>query len=588
MASSGSFNTNSYDGRHVQFSWSVSSQSVANNTTTISWSISAVGGSSSWYKSNPTSVYINGSRVYYNGTRVKQYKGTIASGSYTIGHNSEGNASFSASVQSAIYSASTNCTGSGSWSLPQIARASQPSCITWPNTTNNVGNIGSTITIHMNRHSDKFTHTVRYSFNGLSGTISTNVTNNCKWTIPTSFYAKIPNTNSGTGTIYADTYNGSTLIGTKSVNFTCNVSNSNPTIGGIRFFDGNDKTVAITENNQIIIRNNSNLRYEIDNINAQNSATLKSYSVTVNGTTKRGDLLQVSHIGGIEQTFGIINSSSNVTATITITDSRGNKSTYTKKITVVDWVQPSAIINCQRENNFYSTTNLKVDGSISSINDKNEMTIQYQYKKTTDNEYSSLFTIQDKTQTSFDIDNEFSWDIRVIVSDLLGSTTYNLFVDKGIPIVYFDRLLSSMGLNCFPKDEKSFFLNSKNVYKSLFYSVGEVVSLDVEVYCGGTLTNNQADIKLTIFLPKSLYDVESITINELALNIRYDGGYTLTDRFVDGGYDVIGDSTINVKYDISKSLNALTIYLNKKSGTFNGKNNTAQAIEVDKLKFTCN
>ena len=134
MANGGSFNTGSYDGRHVQFSWNVSSQNVANNTTTISWSISAVGGNSSWYRSNPTSVYINGTRVYYNGTRVQQYKGTIASGSYTIGHNSEGNASFSASVQSAIYSTSVNCTGSGSWNLPQIARASQPSCITWPNT----------------------------------------------------------------------------------------------------------------------------------------------------------------------------------------------------------------------------------------------------------------------------------------------------------------------------------------------------------------------------------------------------------------------------------------------------------------------
>ena len=303
---------------------------------------------------------------------------------------------------------------------------------------------------------------------------------------------------------------------------------------------------------------------------------------------KSGDLLQVSHVGGVEQTFGIINSSSNVTATVTVTDSRGNKSTYTKKITVVDWVQPSAIINCQRENNFYSTTNLKVDGSISSINDKNEMTIQYQYKKTTDTDYSALQAIQNNEQTSFDIDNAFAWDIRVIVSDLLGSTTYNLFVDKGIPIVYFDRLLSSMGLNCFPSEEKSFFLNSKNVYKSLFYSAGEVVSLDVEVYCCGTLTNNQADLKFTIFLPKSLYDVESITINELALNVRYDGGYTLTNGFVDGGYDVLSDSTINVKYDISKSLNALTIYLDKKSGTFNGKNNTAQAVEVDKLQFTCN
>lgn len=458
MASNGSFNTNSYDGRHVQFSWNVASQSVANNNTTINWSISAVGGSSSWYRSNPTSVYINGNCVYYNGTRVQQYKGTIASGSYTIGHNSEGNASFSASVSSAIYSASVNCNGSGSWGLPQIARASQPSCITWPNTTENIGDIGSTITIHMNRHSDKFTHTVRYSFYDLNGTIATNVASNCTWTIPESFYSKIPNANSSWGTIYADTYNGSTKIGTKSVKFTCNVSNANPTINKIDYYDSNQKTSDITEDNQIIIRNNSNLEFKLTNLTALKYATLSKVEVLLNGITKSATLSGSSVPSQIIN-FGIVNSSSNFTASISVIDSRGNKTSYSKDITIVDWVQPSAIINCQRENNFYSATHLTVDGSISSINGKNVIKIQYQYKKTTDTNYSTLKTIQDNTQTSFDIDNKYSWDIRVIVSDLIGSTTYNLFVDKGIPIVYFDRLLSSMGVNCFPKYNNSLEVN---------------------------------------------------------------------------------------------------------------------------------
>lgn len=469
MASNGSFNTGSYHGRYVQFNWSVASQSVTNNNTTIKWSISAVGGSSSWYRSNPTSVYINGNRVYYNGTRVQQYKGTIASGSYTIGHNSEGNASFSASVQSAIYSTSTNCTGSGSWNLPQIARASQPSCITWPNTTEDVGNIGDTITIHMNRHSDKFTHTVRYSFYDLNETIATKVENNCKWKIPESFYSKIPNLNSSWGTIYVDTYNDSTKIGTKSVKFTCHVSDANPTIGSIEYYDENQKTVAITEDEQIIIRNNSNIVFMLTNLTAIKSATLSKLEITLNGVVKIEELSgqQTSLKTGIP---GAVNSSSNLTASIVVTDSRGNSTTYTKDVIVWDWVQPSAIINCQRENNFYSTTNLTVDGNISSLNDKNAMTIQYQYKKTTDTDYSSLKTIQENTQTSFDIDNNYSWNVRVIVSDKLASTSYNLFVDKGVPIVYFDRLLSSMGVNCFPKDDNSLEVNGVCLSGQVLYN----------------------------------------------------------------------------------------------------------------------
>lgn len=469
MASNGSFNTNSYDGRHVQFSWNVASQSVANNNTTINWSISAVGGSSSWYRSNPTSVYINGNCVYYNGTRVQQYKGTIASGSYTIGHNSEGNASFSASVSSAIYSASVNCNGSGLWSLPQIARASQPSCITWPNTTENIGDIGSTITIHMNRHSDKFIHTVRYSFYDLNGTIATNVAINCTWTIPESFYSKMPNLNSSWGTIYADTYNGSTKIGTKSVKFTCNVSNANPSINKIDYYDSNQKTTDITEDNQIIIRNNSNLEFKLTNLIALKYATLSKVEILLNGITKSATL-SGSSVPSQMINFGIVNSSSNLTASISVIDSRGNKTSYSKDITIVDWVQPSAIITCKRENNFYSTTHLTVDGSISSVNDKNLIKIQYQYKKTTDTNYSTLNTIQDNTQTSFDIDNKFAWDIRVIVSDLIGSTTYNLFVDKGIPIVYFDRSLSSMGVNCFPKYDNSLEANGVSLSGKVLYN----------------------------------------------------------------------------------------------------------------------
>lgn len=469
MASNGSFNTNSYDGRHVQFSWNVASQSVANNNTTINWSISAVGGSSSWYRSNPTGVYINGNCVYYNGTRVQQYKGTIASGSYTIAHNSEGNASFSASVSSAIYSSSTNCNGSGSWSLPQIARASQPSCITWPNTTENIGDIGSTITIHMNSHSSAFTHTVRYSFYDLNETIATGVKDNCRWTIPDSFYSKMPNLNSSWGTIYADTYNGSTKIGTKSVKFTCNVANANPEIDKIDYYDSNQKTSDITEDNQIIIRNNSNLEFKLTNLIALKYATLSKVEILLNGITKSATL-SGSSVPSQAINFGIVNSSSNLTASISVIDSRGNRTSYSKDITIVDWVQPSAIINCQRENNFYSTTHLTVDGSISSINDKNVIKIKYQYKKTTDTNYSTLNTIQDNTQTSFEIDNKFAWDIRIIVSDLIGSTTYNLFVDKGIPIVYFDRLLSSMGVNCFPKYDNSFEANGVSLSGKVLYN----------------------------------------------------------------------------------------------------------------------
>lgn len=130
--------------------------------------------------------------------------------------------------------------------------------------------------------------------------------------------------------------------------------------------------------------------------------------------------------------------------------------------------------------------------------------------------------------------------------------------------------------------------NGKNVYKSLFYSSGETVTTDIIIYTSGTLTSGGQALAFTVFLPKSFDDIESITINELKLNACGGGNYTFGGWFVDGGYDVLTDNTIDVSYAISKTVNALTIRLAKKSGTFNGTSNTEQSIEVDKLQFTCN
>ena len=47
MALSGSFDTSGYEGRKWRFSWTAT-QNVANNTSTISWSVSAIGGSAGW------------------------------------------------------------------------------------------------------------------------------------------------------------------------------------------------------------------------------------------------------------------------------------------------------------------------------------------------------------------------------------------------------------------------------------------------------------------------------------------------------------------------------------------------------------
>ena len=72
MASSGSFNTSGYDGRYLKFAWTVESQNIANNTTTISWTLKGAGtGGSSWYRSGNFKVVINGATVYSSTTIIQ-------------------------------------------------------------------------------------------------------------------------------------------------------------------------------------------------------------------------------------------------------------------------------------------------------------------------------------------------------------------------------------------------------------------------------------------------------------------------------------------------------------------------------------
>lgn len=458
MATSGTFKTSAYDGACLQFDWSLKSQSTVNNQSVISWTLKGAGIKSGyWYMAGPFKCTVNGTVVYQSNTRIKLYTGTVvASGELAIGHDTNGAKSFSAYAECAIYVTSVNCKGSGSWSLPDIGRASQPSLNTWPNNSPDF-NIGDTIVVHMNRKSTVFTHTVVLKLGSYSYTVGTGVTDNISLDtdkIASSLYAQMPNSNSMTGEITVTTYSGSAVIGTSSCAMIAHVVNSNPTFD-VAYEDSNSKMVAITENNQYIIRNNSTLKISISNAQALNSATLKSITAVVNGNAYTGTLN--GSTGTIN--VGVVNVSHDTEVTVKLTDSRGNAGQ--KKITVLvyDWTLPSAIIKLNRKNNFYSESILNVNANYASIGGKNEVTIKYRTKKVANSTYSTYTTIQDNTDTNFTADNEYEWNVQVEVSDRIGKTTYNLILSKGIPVVYVDIKKNSFGVNCFPKHDKSLEIN---------------------------------------------------------------------------------------------------------------------------------
>lgn len=281
-------------------------------------------------------------------------------------------------------------------------------------------------------------------------------------TVQNRLYASIPNSQSGTYKVKV-TYGSQISIKTGGT-YSVNASQCTPIIGAVSYRDVNSISTAITRNDQDIVRNQSRVQYTASGLTGQKSATISSCRVSVNGNNYNLSISGDTASGG----NATIDSGTNVTATFTVTDSRGLTATKTATVTMLDWSLPSAIITLHRQNNFYTETDILVNAEYASINGNNNITISYKAKKTSDTQYTVTGTLQDNVQSTFNADNQYEWNVVVTLVDSFGgTTTYNLGLSRGIPIIYFDRLKSSVGVNCFPQEEKSLEVNGHNIERNV-------------------------------------------------------------------------------------------------------------------------
>ena len=468
MATSNTFNTSN---QYIKYRIIVTenSYSVANNTSNVTVKVQAWRTNQGYETYGTGTCYVNIDGTNYSQSISSSQKITynsytqLFSKSLTINHNTDGSKALY--VSSYISHSRFDSTSQGfTVNLTNIPRSA-----TITNAPNFTDVQNPTIT---------YSNTAGSSVSSLQACISLTGSN------PDIAYRNIPitgtsytfnlttaernvlrqaTTTSNTRTVYfyiKTVINGSTFYTNKAVTLT--IVNANPTFN-VAYLDTNLTTSAITDNVQQIIQNNSTLQINITNATALKYATLTSASITVNGVTTTQSL------SGSSSTFnvGTLNVANNLTVPVTVTDSRGNKTTTNLTIQVLPWSLPSAIITMARESNFYTSTNLTVNANYSSLDSKNTITIQYQIKKTTDATYGALTTISDNVETTFNADNHYSWNVRVILTDKIGSTTYNLFLYKGIPLMFWDRFLSSVSINCFPSNQYSFALNGIDILEAI-------------------------------------------------------------------------------------------------------------------------
>ena len=274
--------------------------------------------------------------------------------------------------------------------------------------------------------------------------------------IVTKLYASIPNSKSGTYKVRV-TYG--TNISTKTGGtYSVNPNVCAPSIGTVAYEDTNSQTVALTGNNQDIVQNKSTPSYTASGLTALNGATISSCSVLVNGTSTS---LTVSGNNATGQ-GGVIDSGQDIEAVFTVTDSRGLTASKSVTLSMLDWTTPSAIVTLQRQDNFYTETDLTVDARFSSINGNNQITITYAGTKEGDSSATVTGTVQDNVTSVVNLDNNYAWTVEITLTDSLGATaSYTAYISRGMPIIYFDRLKSSVGINCFPQNEKSLEINGE-------------------------------------------------------------------------------------------------------------------------------
>ena len=499
MALSGNFNTNKYTTSSsgsigLNLSWT-GSQDITQNTTTISWTLKSNGTMSSGYSvyGGPIKVVIGGTTVLSITSRIRVYGGGSfkRTGKITITHDDDGTKTVAMSVSAALYSASTNCTGSHTYTLDKIDRYALLESV--ENLTDTFNPL-PTITYSNRLGPDRVTNIkLRISWtssgttqatdwvslpNDLTATDNVGTYQFTNSTLPTAKQnAMLSACSTATSLVVQyelqSDLDGVTQTHTKSATLVVSEATAKPTWSSqnpLTFMDINSAVTAITQDNSVIVQKQSTLEISISAATGNKGATIGAFDTSAYQLTLNGNTYSMDSSG--KKTFVKPNAVGTYTAVMTVTDSRGYKNTTSVNIVVVDWNLPYGVCSFARKDNFYTETYLTVDYKISSVNNRNAPRIWEQHKKVDDVNWTTVTEItsditgsQTHTKTFPEtganaLDNNYAWVIRVFVGDSFTTGTiddsnttvsvYVMSIDRGMPIFFIDTMRHSLSMNCFP------------------------------------------------------------------------------------------------------------------------------------------
>lgn len=441
MAKSGTITKAIRTGYQMKIVWTVGSQSAANNTSSVTVKVQLVSTGASYTinssASKSGSLTINGTKYTFSfsaslsGNQTK----TLFTKTVTIAHNADGNktCAFASTIGIKVTLGGTyygDVSASGNGTFDTIPRA------TTPTLSASSVNMGSSITINMPRASSAFTHTLTYKFGNATGTIGSGLGTSKAWDVPLSFASQIPSGTSGTCTITCKTYNGNTLIGTKTVSFKANVPAAVvPTIS----------TVSITETVSglavqfgAFVQGKSKVKIGIVAAGAYGSI-IKAYKTTVDGK---------SYTGAAPVTGTL--SSGTKSVTITVTDSRGRTAKATKTLTVIAYTAPvirgiSAVRCLADGTENYDGTHGKIGFgfNISPVSSQNTSKYTLEYKARASSEWIKLkegtgYTLSTTLITAAALNVDSAYDVRLTVKDYFTTVTKTVEIPTAFTLLDFN------------------------------------------------------------------------------------------------------------------------------------------------------
>ena len=276
--------------------------------------------------------------------------------------------------------------------------------------------MGKSVTINTPAVNSAYRHTLRYAFGSASGTIATGIASSVSWTPPVSLANQIPSATVGSGTIYCDTYSGSTLLGTKSVSITLTVPGSVvPSAGTLSAALAED-----TSGTGLYVKGMGKAKLTLSGASGAYGSSITSYTITGGGWTATNGAL----------TTGTLASAGNITFTATVTDSRGRKASTTRTISVIDYTKPGVAVcdvyRCDADGNRKKAGTyfaVEINASYSAITG-NTLSITARYKKQSESSYGTATNVTNNGKTVIgggNIGASTTYDVLVTVADKYNS-----------------------------------------------------------------------------------------------------------------------------------------------------------------------